>query len=132
MSGASALMAVIRADPTSTTELYGRVGYPSLARLGLIPHPAYREQLVALADTGVIESQPGRTGRRCGAVRPKTGLEAGHILARRCSSSAWCKATDGNHPSNRGNPARTTFPSAGRGPGACPGVHSRGSRCGVG
>jgi hypothetical protein len=62
MSRASALMAVITADPTSTTELYDRVGYPTLARLGLIPYPAFREQLVALADTGMIEAQTGPDG----------------------------------------------------------------------
>jgi hypothetical protein len=73
MSRASALMAVIRADPTSTTELYGRVGYPSLARLGLIPYPAFREQLVALADTGVIESQTGPDGSTLWRRAPENG-----------------------------------------------------------
>ena len=62
MSRTSALMAVITADPISTDELYERVGYPTLARLGLIPYPAFREALVALAATGAIEGHTGPDG----------------------------------------------------------------------
>jgi hypothetical protein len=56
MSRASALLAVISADPMSTSELYDRIGYASLARLGLIPYHAFRAELAALAATGAIES----------------------------------------------------------------------------
>jgi hypothetical protein len=62
MSRTSALMAVITADPLSTSELYERVGSPTLARLGLIPYPAFREALVTLAATGAIESHTAPDG----------------------------------------------------------------------
>lgn len=62
MSRTSALTAVITADPTSTSELYDRVGYRTLAGLGLIPYPAFREALVSLAATGAIESHAAPDG----------------------------------------------------------------------
>lgn len=62
MSRTSALMAVITAQPISTSELYDSVGYPTLARLGLIPYPAFREALVTLAATGAIEGQTAPDG----------------------------------------------------------------------
>jgi hypothetical protein len=48
-------MAVVTSQPTSTDELYDRVGYLTLARLGLIPYHAFRAELAALAATGAIE-----------------------------------------------------------------------------
>jgi hypothetical protein len=62
MSRASALIAVITTEPASTTELYDRVGYPTLARLGLIPYQAFRDALMHLAATGAIESDTGPDG----------------------------------------------------------------------
>ena len=62
VSRTSALMAVISTDPTSTSELYDRVGYPALARLGLIPYHAFRAELAALAATGAIESATAPDG----------------------------------------------------------------------
>ena len=62
MSRASTLMAVVTTEPASTSERYDRVGYPALARLGLIPYPAFREALVGLAATGAIESHTGPDG----------------------------------------------------------------------
>lgn len=62
MSRTSTLMAVVTTDPASTSELYDRVGYPALARLGLIPYPAFREALAGLAATGAIESYTGPDG----------------------------------------------------------------------
>jgi hypothetical protein len=62
MSRTAALMAVIAEDPTSTSELYDRVGYPTLARLGLIPYPVFREALATLAATGAIEGHTARDG----------------------------------------------------------------------
>jgi hypothetical protein len=62
MSRASALLAVITTDPTSTSELYDRVGYATLARLGLIPYHAFRAELAALAATGAIESATAPDG----------------------------------------------------------------------
>jgi hypothetical protein len=62
MSRTSALMAVISTDPTSTSELYDRIGYATLARLGLIPYHSFRAELAALAATGTIESATGPDG----------------------------------------------------------------------
>jgi hypothetical protein len=58
----SALMAVITSEPTSTSDLYDRVGYLTLARLGLIPYHAFRAELGALAATGAIDSQTAPDG----------------------------------------------------------------------
>jgi hypothetical protein len=78
MSRATALMAVITAEPASTSELYDRVGYAVLARLGLIPYHAFRAELVAMAATGAIEGETGPDGatiwRRTAAAEPGHGL----------------------------------------------------------
>ncbi len=62
MSRASELMAVISNDPTSTSDLYDRVGYPTLARLGLIPYHTFRAELAALAASGAVESAAAPDG----------------------------------------------------------------------
>jgi hypothetical protein len=62
MSRASELLAVVSVQPTSTSELYERIGYPTLARLGLIPYHAFRAELAALAATGAIESDTAPDG----------------------------------------------------------------------
>lgn len=62
MSRTSALMAAISTDPTSTSDLYDRIGYATLVRLGLIPYHAFRAELAALAATGAIESATGPDG----------------------------------------------------------------------
>jgi hypothetical protein len=62
MSRNSALLAAVTAEPTSTSDLYERVGYPTLARLGLIPYHAFRAELAALAATGAIESATAPDG----------------------------------------------------------------------
>jgi hypothetical protein len=62
MSSTPALMAVITSEGASTSELYDRVGYPTLARLGLIPSHAFRAELAALAATGSIESDTAPDG----------------------------------------------------------------------
>ena len=62
MSRTSALMAVITPEPASTSELYDRIGYPTLAGLGLIPYDAFRAELAALAATGAIASATAPDG----------------------------------------------------------------------
>ena len=62
MSRTEPLMAVITTEPASTSELYDRVGYPTLARLGLIPYHAFHAELSALAATGAIESETAPDG----------------------------------------------------------------------
>ena len=62
MSRKDALIAVVTADPASTSDLYDRVGYPTLARIGLIPYHAFRDALATLAATGAIEGQTAPDG----------------------------------------------------------------------
>jgi hypothetical protein len=49
-------------EPVSTSELYDRVGYPTLAQLGLIPYHAFRAELAALAVVGALESDTATDG----------------------------------------------------------------------
>ena len=62
MSGASPLLSALTSEPTSTEALYERVGYPALARLGLIPYDAFRAELTKLAAAGLAERQSVEDG----------------------------------------------------------------------
>jgi len=78
MSRTSALMAVISTDPMSTSDLYDRIGYATLVRLGLVPYQAFRAELAALAATGAIESATAPDGstvwRRTPQTEPRADL----------------------------------------------------------
>jgi hypothetical protein len=80
MSRTSALLAVITSEPASTSELYARVGYPTLARLGLIPYHAFRAELARLAASGSIESQTAPDGSTIWRHGPESAPADGHIL----------------------------------------------------
>lgn len=80
MSQTSELLAVITAEPASTSELYDRVGYPTLARLGLIPYRAFRDALARLAAAGAIESQTAEDGSTVWTRNAETGASDGLIL----------------------------------------------------
>ncbi len=80
MSHTSALLAVITAEPASTSELYDRVGYPALARLGLIPYADFRDALARLAAAGAIESQTAADGGTMWSRSAATGPSDGLIL----------------------------------------------------
>ncbi len=80
MSSNSALIAVITSEPASTSELYDRVGYLTLARLGLIPYDAFRAELAALAATGSIESDTAPDGSTIWHRRAEDELRDGPIL----------------------------------------------------
>lgn len=62
MSPASAILAVLTADPMSTEDLYERVGYPTLVRVGLVPYHAFRDELVKLSAAGLAVSATGDDG----------------------------------------------------------------------
>ena len=81
MSQTSLLLAVISAEPASTSELYDRVGYPTLARLGLIPYRAFRGALTELAAAGAIESHTAADGSTMWSRSAETGPSGGPILA---------------------------------------------------
>jgi hypothetical protein len=80
MSRTSALMAVLTSEPASTSELYDRVGYPTLARVGLIPYPAFRAELVRLEATGAVESHTAQDGSTMWRRVPESELGDGPIL----------------------------------------------------
>jgi hypothetical protein len=62
MSRAAALLAALTDDPASTSDLYDRVGYPTLVRVGLVPYPAFRAELVKLSATGLVECHTAEDG----------------------------------------------------------------------
>jgi hypothetical protein len=55
MSRASELLAALTDEPTSTSQLYDRVGYSTLVRIGLVPYEAFRAELIRLAGAGLAE-----------------------------------------------------------------------------
>ena len=55
MSRESELLAALTSEPTSTSDLYERVGYRTLTRLGLIPYPAFRQELAKLSAAGLAQ-----------------------------------------------------------------------------
>ncbi|HEV7175929.1 MAG TPA: hypothetical protein VGN29_10575 [Solirubrobacteraceae bacterium] len=62
MSRESELLAALTNEPASTSELYERVGYLTLTRLGLIPYPAFRQALSTLACAGLAEHETADDG----------------------------------------------------------------------
>lgn len=55
MSRESALVAALTDEPTSTSDLYDRVGYAGLVRIGLVPYDAFRDALARMAAAGLAE-----------------------------------------------------------------------------
>ena len=83
MSSTSALMAALTSEPASTSDLYDRVGYPTLARIGLIPYHAFRAELARLAATGAIDchtAPDGSTMWHRGGRDSKSDPDGGHVL----------------------------------------------------
>ncbi len=70
MSRATALLAALSSEPTSTSDLYDRVGYPALVRLGLIPYDAFRTELSKLAAAGAVERTTSPDGSTLWRVSP--------------------------------------------------------------
>ena len=62
MSRTSVLLAALQRGPASTSDLYDRVGYLALTRIGLVPYDAFRAELVKLSADGLAQSEPGRDG----------------------------------------------------------------------
>jgi hypothetical protein len=56
VSRASVLLSAITTEPTTTSDLYDRIGYPALTRVGLIPYQAFRDELVKLSAAGLASS----------------------------------------------------------------------------
>ena len=62
MSRAAAVLDALTNEPTSTSDLYDRVGYPTLVRLGLVPYERFRAELRKLAAAGMVEHDTGDDG----------------------------------------------------------------------
>ena len=62
MSRESVLLAGLSAGPVNTSDLYERIGYPALTRLGLVPYPAFRDALDALEAAGLAHSETADDG----------------------------------------------------------------------
>jgi hypothetical protein len=78
MTRATAVLAVLTDEPTSTDELYERVGYPTLTRVGLVAYEAFRAELARLAAAGLADSARADDGatlwsRRPAAAEPGAG-----------------------------------------------------------
>jgi hypothetical protein len=79
MSRVATLLAVLTDTPTSTSDLYDKVGYISLVREGLVPYEAFRRALAELVATGAVESftaADGSTLWRLADRRVPAGPEA--------------------------------------------------------
>lgn len=70
MSRASVLLDALTRDPTSTSDLYARVGYLALARIGLIPYAAFRDELAKLEAAGLVVSETSRDGSTLWSLAP--------------------------------------------------------------
>jgi hypothetical protein len=73
MSRASELLAALRSEPTGTSELYLRVGYLNLTRLGLIPYDAFRAELTRLSAAGLAASDTAPDGSTMWRLATETG-----------------------------------------------------------
>jgi hypothetical protein len=62
MSRRSVVLAALTSEPTSTDDLYTRVGYLALARVGLVPYAAFRAELAKLSAAGLAEKEAGADG----------------------------------------------------------------------
>jgi hypothetical protein len=56
------LLEALTSEPTTTSDLYDRVGYAALTRMGLIPYHAFREELVRLTAAGLAHSEDAPDG----------------------------------------------------------------------
>jgi hypothetical protein len=61
-AAASTVLGALTDEPTSTDDLYARVGYPALVRIGLVPYDAFRAELVRLSKQGMAESRTDEDG----------------------------------------------------------------------
>jgi DNA-binding PadR family transcriptional regulator len=74
-AGPLAILSVLTEEPTSTAELYDRVGYVRLMRAGLIPYRAFKNALVELQAEGLARSARGEDESTVWSLTAK-GLEA--------------------------------------------------------
>ena len=80
MSRESVVLGALTIDPTSTSDLYERVGYGALARVGLIPYHAFRAELARLETTGAVASETGADGSTMWRLTSESQAQDGPIL----------------------------------------------------
>ncbi len=80
MSRESALLGVLTIDPTSTSDLYERVGYGVLASEGLIPYHSFRGELEKLQAAGIVHSEAGPDGSTMWSLTSESAGEGEPIL----------------------------------------------------
>lgn len=66
--------AALTNEPVSTSELYGRIGYGTLTRIGLVPYDAFRRALAGLSAAGLAETDTAGDGSTLWWV-PAAGVE---------------------------------------------------------
>jgi len=72
VSRSSVVLAALSDEPTSTSDLYDRVGYLALAQAGLIPYAAFRAELVKLSQAGLARSETGADGSTLWRLSPRS------------------------------------------------------------
>jgi hypothetical protein len=80
MTAATILLEALSDEPTNTSDLYDRVGYPALVRAGLVPYHAFRAELVWLSAAGFAQrgtDEDGATTWRRPAPADAAGGAAG-------------------------------------------------------
>jgi len=76
MSRESVVLGAVTIDPTSTSDLYERVGYGALAQVGLIPYHAFKAELERLEATGAVASDTGTDGSTMWRLTSEEAVEA--------------------------------------------------------
>jgi hypothetical protein len=56
------LLDALTSEPTTTSDLYDRVGYPALTRVGLVPYHTFRAELAKLSAAGLARSEDAPDG----------------------------------------------------------------------
>jgi DNA primase len=80
MSRESVVLGALTIDPTSTSDLYERVGYAALAEVGLISYHAFRAELERLESTGAVASDTGPDGSTMWSLTSESAVDAEPIL----------------------------------------------------
>lgn len=77
----SALLATLTGDPASTSEIYDRVGYATLTRVGLISYDAFRAELAKLVAAGLVHSHVGADGSTMWRLPQADAVDTGETSA---------------------------------------------------
>jgi hypothetical protein len=75
MSRESVLMGVLTIAPTSTSDLYERVGYGALVEVGMISYHEFRGELEKLEVAGAVTSEAGADGSTMWSLTSKSVAE---------------------------------------------------------